>query len=316
MLTRLQHPIVVAPIGSLASVALTVSVAQAGAMGSLAMTWTDPQTACAQVRQVRQATRMPFAANFVLHFEPTALDAVLDAGVPVVTFSWGCDSSLIARVHRAGAEVGVQIGSCEGAEAALAAGADFLICQGIEAGGHVQSTTPLRELLAQVLAVAGARPVVAAGGLASGRDIAAVVAQGAAAAMLGTRFVATRQSQAHACYLDGLLAAGAKDSVRTTCFDGGWTGAAHRVLRNTTLNAWEASGCPPAGRRPGEGEIIAHTAKATPVYRYDDTPAIAGMTGRPEAASLFAGRGVGAITDVPDAGELVARLAREAAASG
>ncbi|ROO25001.1 2-nitropropane dioxygenase [Salinisphaera orenii MK-B5] len=242
----------------------------------------------------------------------TKRQQTLAAGVPGITFSWGCSSALIARVHGAGAIAGVQIGSAAGAERALDAGADFLICQGVEAGGHVQSTLGLMALLERTRTVVGdATPIVAAGGLATGADIAAVRARGAVAAMLGTRFVATRESAAHPVYCRALLDADAQDTARTLCFDGGWSGAVHRVLRNDTLEAWEAAGCPPAGCRPGEGGIIAYTEAGAPVYRYDDTPAMVGMTGRPASASLFAGCGVGAIDDVPEAGALVARLGRE-----
>ena len=171
----------------------------------------------------------------------TKRQQTLAAGVPGITFSWGCSSALIARVHGAGAIAGVQIGSAAGAERALDAGADFLICQGVEAGGHVQSTLGLMALLERTRTVVGdATPIVAAGGLATGADIAAVRARGAVAAMLGTRFVATRESAAHPVYCRALLDADVQDTARTLCFDGGWSGAVHRVLRNDTLEAWEA----------------------------------------------------------------------------
>jgi nitronate monooxygenase len=149
----------------------------------------------------------------VLAFEPRALSAVLEAGVPVVTFSWGLPGDLVKRVHSLGAAAGVQVGTVEGAKRALEEDCDFIICQGIEAGGHVQSSTPLREILPRIVAVAGTVPVVAAGGLADKVDVAEVKSLRARAAMLGTRFVASTESHAHSAYKQALLAASAQDTA-------------------------------------------------------------------------------------------------------
>jgi len=141
-----------------------------------------------------------------------------------------------------------------------------------------------------------------------------LVAFVAAGAALGTRFVATRESRAHPEYKAALVAAaGAGDTVLTLCFDGGWSQAAHRVLRNATLEAWEAYGCPaPGPQRPGEGEVLARAASSEPILRYADTAPRAGMTGRIAEMCLYAGTGVGAVTGIPPAAEVVARLAAEA----
>jgi NAD(P)H-dependent flavin oxidoreductase YrpB (nitropropane dioxygenase family) len=132
--------IVQAPIGSLAAVDLVSAVSNAGGLGSLALTWTDTSTAAKLVAAVRARTSAAFASNFVLAFEPSALTAALEAGVPVVTFSWGLPGPLVSTVHSFGAAVGIQVGTVEGAKRALGQECDFLICQGIEAGGHVQSS--------------------------------------------------------------------------------------------------------------------------------------------------------------------------------
>src|SRR5438874_8187739 len=112
-------------------------------MGAMALTWTAPEVAAEQVRQVRAVTERPFLVNFALAFPPTSLPAALEAGAPVVSFSWGDPAPYVAPVRAAGALFGVQVTNAAGAKRALALGADFLICQGLEAGGHVQSTTPL-----------------------------------------------------------------------------------------------------------------------------------------------------------------------------
>ena len=201
----LTRPIMQAPIGSLASVELAAAVSNAGGMGSLALTWTSPDAAARLIGATRRLTQKPFFANFVLAFPPHALNAALEAGVPVVTFSWGLPGPLVALVHSFGALVGVQVGSPQGARRAMDEGSDFLICQGVEAGGHVQSSTPLKELLPTVVAVAGNVPVVAAGGLADGNDIAQVISLGACGAMLGTRFVASHESRAHPQYKQAIV---------------------------------------------------------------------------------------------------------------
>lgn len=313
----LRVPIVQAPTGSIAGPELAIAVANAGAMGALALTWTEPEEAARLVKQVRAGTDGPFLANFALAFPPLALDAALDAGVPVVTFSWGDAAPYVERVHAAGAKVGVQVTNFSGALYARSCGADFLICQGVEAGGHVQSSTALADILPPITKLLKDLPVIAAGGIATGNQIATVMANGAAAASLGTRFVATQESRAHSGY-KGLLRSSEtadtapKETALTVCFQGGWPYAAHRVLRNGTLNAWEAAGSPPVGQRPGEGEIIAHTADSEPIFRYDDTAPRQGMTGNVWNMCLYAGTGVGAITDIPPAAELIARLWQDA----
>jgi NAD(P)H-dependent flavin oxidoreductase YrpB (nitropropane dioxygenase family) len=151
-------------------------------------------------------------------------------------------------------------------------------------------------------------PVVAAGGLAVGVDVAEVRSLGARAAMLGTRFVASTESYAHGAYKRALLTAASGDTVLTGCFDGGWPYALHRVLRNSTLVNWEAAGCPPSSRRPGEGDIVATQTRGALVHRYDDTPPNAAMSGDMENCCLYAGMGVSKITDVLSARVLVKAL--------
>lgn len=310
-LTGQRLPIIQAPIGSAARQDLVSAVCKAGGLGGYALTWDTPETAAEKVAAQRAATPgAAFFANFVLHFPCDGLDGALEAGVPIVTFSWGIDAPRIARAHRAGARVGVQVGNAEGARRAIEAGADFLIAQGVEAGGHVQSTTPLAILLPQVVAVAGNRPVLAAGGIATAAAISQAIFHGAAGAMLGTRFLATREAAAHPDYKAALVAAKAEDTAFTNCFDGTWPFAMHRVLRNSTFTAWEAAGSPQPPHRPGEGDVV-FAQRGTDHLRYnDDTPG-PDATGDLLAACLYAGTSVGGITSIEGAGDLVARFGAE-----
>jgi nitronate monooxygenase len=309
-LKELAIPILQAPIGSCAGAELAGQVSLAGGLGALALTWTPPQRAKSLVQAVRRMTNKPFLVNFVLAFEPHALTAALEAGAPVVGFSWGIPSQHVRLVKSFNASVGVQVSNAEGARRAVDAGADFLIAQGVEAGGHVQATQPLAHVLPDVLRHAGTTPVVAAGGLATGEDIARVLQLGASAAMLGTRFIATTESLAHPTYKKKLVDASASEATLTVCFDRGWPYAAHRVLRNATLENWEAAGCPPSGVRPGESDEVAHIQDRV-VRRYEDTPALEGMQGNVLDLCLYAGTGVGKITDIMPAGELLRGLWRD-----
>ncbi len=140
------------------------------------------------------------------------------------------------------------------------------------------------------------------------RELAAAVSQ---AGGLGACFVATHESRAHDLYKRRLVEAGARDTALTVCFDGGWPHAAHRVLRNSTLDEWEAAGCPPPGRRPGEGDRTATKPGGRDFLRYEDTLPRATMVGNPQAMCLYAGTSCEDIRDVPPVRELMERLWNE-----
>lgn len=296
-------PIWQAATGSVAGPELCAAVARAGGMGGMGLTWATPADAAEAVASIPEGV---FQGNFVLAFPPLALPAALEAGLRVVTFSWGDPEPYLDLCRAHGATVGVQVGNLAGARAQCDQ-VDFLIVQGVEAGGHVQSTTALFDLLPRVVDLG--RPTVAAGGLAVGKDIRRALDLGAVGAMLGTRFVATRESRAHPEYKARLVEA--RETALTALFDGGWANAPHRVLRNTTLEAWEAAGCPSPPNRPGEGDVLG-AGPGGPIHRYDDVAPRDGFTGTIEAMCLYAGAGAVRIEDLPPAGDLVRRLAAEA----
>jgi NAD(P)H-dependent flavin oxidoreductase YrpB (nitropropane dioxygenase family) len=125
-----------------------------------------------------------------------------------------------------------------------------------------------------VVDAVGTTPVVAAGGIADGRGLAAVLALGASGAWIGTRFLASNEAMIHPRYRDRLLSASEDDTVfLEELFDVGWRKAPHRVLRNKTVEAWEAAGRPPSGTRPGEGDVIAKSRLAGDIVRYQSYPA-------------------------------------------
>lgn len=311
----LKYPILQAPAGNATGPELAAAVCNAGAMGSIALTIASIETATDRVRKLVALTKGTFAVNYILSSplssEPKSLPAVLDAGAPVVQFSWGIPTERqVATIRAAGARFGVQVANRDGARAALDAGADYLVCQGIEAGGHVQSTTPLSEVLEAALDEVDQQPVFAVGGIADGAGIRRALEAGASGASLGTRFVATQESRAHPDYKKALLQA--KDGSQTAlsvCFVDGWANATARSLRNNTFVRWEAAGCPTAGQRPGEGDVLATKPDGSPVLRYAALSPGNALTGSGVAdCALWAGMGVGLVNDLPSASDLVHRL--------
>jgi nitronate monooxygenase len=158
-------------------------------------------------------------------------------------------------------------------------------------------------------------PVVAAGGIADGRGLAAALALGAAGAWIGTRFLASREAAVHPHYRELLLKASENDTVFLDgLFDIGWPNAPHRVLRNKTVDTWEAAGCPPSGKRPGEGEVIATSRSLGPLVRYRVCTASADTEGDIDALPLWAGQSVGLVSNLKSAGDIVREIVEEAEA--
>lgn len=311
-LFSLKYPIFEAPHGLATGADLAIAVSNTGAMGALALTGRSAADARTLVSKVRAATKGAFFVNFILREDPASLGVALDAGAPLVQFSWGMPAKeVVSAVRGAGAKMGVQITSAESARAALDLGAEYLVCQGTEAGGHVQANRGLYETLPEVLREAREVPVIAAGGIGNGQGIRKALKAGASAAMLGTRFVATAETNAHPAYTRALLAAHAKDTVLTTCFQGGWPNAPHRALRNRTFVMWDAAGCPPVGRRPGEGDVLATRTDGTQILRYQTASYDRDLQGQVEECSLYAGLGVDFVKDLPPVAELIERLWRE-----
>jgi NAD(P)H-dependent flavin oxidoreductase YrpB (nitropropane dioxygenase family) len=184
----------------------------------------------------------------------------------------------------------------------------------VEAGGHVWGSVSTLALVPRVVDAVQPTPVVAAGGIADGRGIAAVLVLGAAGACLGTRFLATDEAPAHAIYKQALMDAAETDTEYSRLFDIGWADAPVRTLRNSTVDAWTRAGRPGSGERPGEGEVIARWGEREYV-RYSLSYPFEGAEGDLEAMAMYAGQGVGLIADVVPAAVLVKRLAQEAEAT-
>jgi NAD(P)H-dependent flavin oxidoreductase YrpB (nitropropane dioxygenase family) len=151
--------------------------------------------------------------------------------------------------------------------------------------------------------------VIAAGGIGDARGVAAVLALGAQAAWLGARFLLAQEMPIHEEYRRLVIDAAETDARwYADLYDVGWPDAPHRVIRNSTAEAWEAAGRPPSGSRPGEGDVIAHFASGEPIVRYSTAAPMAGTTGEVEALSLWAGQSVALARQPQPAAEIVAEL--------
>jgi nitronate monooxygenase len=317
-LLHIALPIVQAPMGRLTTPALAAAVSNAGGLGMLGLANRDKE----DVRQATEATRRltdrPFGVNFLVRrqVDIAVLDAQLDiclhAGVPVVSFFWDDPAPYIARVHAAGALVMYTVPSAAQARRAVDAGVDIIVAQGWEAGGHVQGEVAPLPLVPRVVDAVTPTPVVAAGGIADGRGLAAALALGASGIWMGTRFLASAEATTHPVHLEQILQASETDTIYGGLFDIGWPEAPHRALRNSTIIQWEAAGRPPSGQRPGEGDVLGHTAEGRPIVRYRSLTPLVGTTGTIEAMSLYAGQSVGLVTRRQAAGDIVRDVAADA----
>jgi NAD(P)H-dependent flavin oxidoreductase YrpB (nitropropane dioxygenase family) len=310
----IQDPIVQAPIGGLSNPRLAAAVSNAGGLGMIAMSWMDPDEMREAIRATRVLTSEPFGINLIIdESRDEQLAAALEMGVKVISFFWGDPAPYLAAVHDAGAVALLTVGSAAEARAAVDAGVDVIVAQGWEAGGHVWGEVSTLVLVPAVIDAVGDVPVIAAGGIADGRGLAAVLALGAGAAWMGTRFVASEEAPAHPDYIERVIAADETATFHSKLFDIGWPDAAHRVLRNGTVDAWISAGRPPSGKRPGEGEVIAQR-EGTDFVRYSSVSPRVGTTGNVADLSLWAGQGVGLVHQVLPAAQIVHRTVSEAEA--
>ena len=287
------------------SIPLATAVAQAGGLGTISAGWlpSDPGRAAQRVQSLGSGAPGALALNILVCMpEQRRLVEALAPIVRVVDCFWGDpDPALVESAHEGGALVSWQVGSVAEALAAVDAGCDIVTAQGIEAGGHVRGTTPLFELLDDVLDRVDV-PVVAAGAIASPRRLAGVLAAGAAGARVGTRFVSATESAAHPDYVKALAEAVADDSVMTGEFSLGCPlcPSTHRVLRSSLDAAHEAGDQPIAEITVGD--------RVTPVMPFAFMPPTTAAAGNIAAMALYAGRGVGHCRHDQSAGDILHEL--------
>ena len=310
----IQVPILQAPIS--ASPDLAIAVSEAGGLGIVPITWTEPCALERTIAAMRERTRRPFGANIVLSLmgktQQANLDLVLEAGVPIISTFYGDPAPLIPRIHDAGALAVHTVGAAEEARRVVDQGVDIVVAQGVEAGGHVWGSVATMVLVPAVVDAVPETPVVAAGGISDGRGLAAVLALGAQGAWIGTRLLVAHECDAHAAYQKRILAARETDTVLSEVFDGGWPRAPHRCLLNDTLTAWREAGEPPPGQRPDEGQIIARDRSGAPLERYSVENPTTGTSGAVTSMALYAGQSAGLVRAQAPAAKIIAGMVDEA----
>ncbi len=309
----IKLPIVNAPIGTAASPQLAAAVSNAGGLGVIAVSLEKHRDDIkAAIEQVRALTDRPFGVNLLLKWpQEERLAVCLEQRVPVVSLFWGDPTEHVPAIYRAGSLLMHSIGSVAAAVQAAQAGADVILAQGWEAGGHVIGETSTMALVPQVVDAVRHLPVVAAGGICDGRGVAAALMLGAAGVALGTRFVASKEASVPDIYRELLIRADATDTVFGETFDKGWPNSNMRTLINSTMRRWLDAGRPPIGDRPGEHDVIAHAVDGTTLSRYHVTQPHPNLEGDQEALALYAGQGVGLIKDILAAADIVRRLTTE-----
>jgi nitronate monooxygenase len=299
-LLGIEHPVLLAPMDLVAGGRLAAAVSHAGGLGLLGGGYGDGDWLD---REWGRAGNARIGCGFItwsLAKRPHLLRRALERRPAAVMLSFGDPRPFAPAVKAAGARLICQVQTVEQAREAVEAGADIVIAQGTEAGGHGQSL-PLFTLLPQVADACPGTPVVAAGGIADGRGMAAAMALGAEGVLMGTRFYATEEAEAHPEAKRRIVAARGGDTARSVVFDiarrnpwpAPYTG---RVLRNRLAERW-------VGR---EDELARNAEEVAREY------AAARERGDFDIAAVIAGEACGLIRDIPPAAEVVGRVVAEA----
>jgi enoyl-[acyl-carrier protein] reductase II len=297
-LLGIDVPILQAGMSTSTTPELVAAVSSAGGLGIIGGLGRTPDELRREIRRVRELTSRPFGVNHVVcRIDQAAVEMTLAQRVSVLSLAWGRAPELTYQAHEAGIKVVHMVSTPEEAGQVAADGADVIIAQGTEGGGHVgmMSTLPL---VPQVVDVIGGVPVLAGGGIADGRGLAAVLMLGAQGALIGTRFLATPEARARGQSKDVILNALGSQTVASRFYDDVlgrvWPGAIVRSIQHPLLDEW--------GQRPQDWALAADQLR----------PELEAAIGAGEF--VLAGESTGLIHDIVPAGELVARIAKEAEA--
>ena len=296
-------PIQQAPMGPVASSELAIAVAKAGGVGTITALGMSAVELAARLDDMSARTNGVLSANFLTEDIDEQAVAAAAERVRLIDFFWVTPrATLVDGVHRAGGLVGWQVGSLEEARAAVDSGCDLVTVQGTEAGGHVRGYQPLLPLLCDVLDHIDV-PVLAAGGIAHARAVAAMLAAGAAGVRVGTRFIATLESGAHPAYKQAVVDAGIDATVISDAFAICPLCATRprvQVLRSAAERVAQFAG-QSVGEAPMKGVPTALPAGV-------GLPPFAGVTGHVDAMALYAGQAVNLVNGIQAAADVIAEL--------
>jgi NAD(P)H-dependent flavin oxidoreductase YrpB (nitropropane dioxygenase family) len=294
-----ELPIQLAAMSRIVTPRMAAEVSNHGGLGMLAIGRSKGPATRRQIDEARALTVRPLGAGFIVRFlDREALDVVTEE-LPVVEFFWGWPDPALVPADRI---CGWQVGSVDEARAAVDAGCRYVVAQGAEAGGHVRGSVSRLQFLEDVLAAVDV-PVLATGGISTPEDVRRAMAAGADGVRVGTRFVATVESDAHDVYVDRLIASTASDSVVTGRFDVGWPDAPVRVLASSLAAAEQAP--------PGiVATITAPDGSVTQLPLFSTTAPIRSAVGNLDAMPHYAGTGLDAITHRATVGEVMAELSK------
>ena len=296
-LLGIETPIVQAGMSKgYTSAELVAAVSEAGGLGILGALFRGAEELRSEIIRTRELTSRPFGVNHVIsQLDREAFEVTLEEQPALLSLAWGDGTELTEHAHQHGIRVIHQVTTVEEAEAVVAGGADVIVAQGTEGGGHVGGISTLPLVPAVVDAVAPT-PVLAAGGIADGRGLAAALMLGAQGALIGTRFLATPEAPVSGRLRDALLASPGSDTVASKFLDDvlglDWPGAQLRTLRHALLDEW--------ADRPGQWNDSADQLR----------PSLQNALSTGEF--VLAGEAAGLIHDILPAGSLVRRIAQEA----
>ena len=302
-LIGVEHPLASAGMGGGATGGeLVGSVSEAGALGVLGASFVPPDELARWVRRVRELTSKPIGINLLLHATEERVDEVLALEPEVFSTAWPRDdqdlAAIFARAHDRGCRVMHMVPRVDDAERAVAAGADVIVAQGNEGGGHIGEIGTV-VIVRQVAKAVSPVPVLAAGGFVDGAGLAAALALGADGVLLGTRFLAAHEAPVEPAYKDAIVASSGDDTVVTTLSDSlsgrDWPGAWVRLRRTRFVQDW-------LGREP-ELRRRRETAFAQ-LEAFEESNADDGL--------MFFGQSAGLIDSIKPAADLVREIVAEA----
>jgi NAD(P)H-dependent flavin oxidoreductase YrpB (nitropropane dioxygenase family) len=314
----LTTPIVNAGMAMIARPALAAAVCEAGGLGTVGSDINPPDVLRDLIRQTKALTKRPFGVDLIGDFVTNEhISVLIEEQVALAIFFWTLPTvEHVERLKQSGVKVWMQIGRVVEAEQAAVLGAEALIVQGAEAGGHNRAEASTMTLFPRIRARFPALPLLAAGGIIDGRTMAAALVLGADAVWCGSRFLASQEAEAHDAYKARVLSADVGDTAILSIYGPEWPRQAMRAIVND--GARVALGREPEAIDDASGQIIGSTilnGQKIPTPRYSAILPTRDFDGDIEQACLTAGQSAGNIDEILPAGEIVRRMTNGAKAA-